>query len=92
MKSQKKKNENCHYTPVKNRCMLHGRVFVMLFSMSHVFFSFRHGCDDQFSASGLCKHTATTAFAKSFDLEALDCVGNLEISGSGRTDIHLLCR
>ena len=26
---KKKSNENCHFTAVKNRCILHGRVFVM---------------------------------------------------------------
>ena len=26
---QKKSTENCHFTAVKNRCILHGRVFVM---------------------------------------------------------------
>ena len=27
--SKKKSAENCHLTAVKNRCMLHGHVFVM---------------------------------------------------------------
>ena len=27
--SLKKSTENCHFTAVKNRCILHGRVFVM---------------------------------------------------------------
>ena len=29
MKSKKKSTENCHFYSLKNRCMLHGRVFVM---------------------------------------------------------------
>ena len=31
MKIVKKKHENCHFSAVKNRFMLHGRVFVITY-------------------------------------------------------------
>ena len=44
---EKKSTENCHFTAVKIRCLLHGRVFVMEWSALQFYKVIRFLCKTQ---------------------------------------------